>query len=164
MTFSWSQRPYCAPSVQSLEGSLRASPPAGSFRLSSVPAPASFSARGSAAEPFVPLRIRVGTLGAPSNYSSSPSGGLPASGASGGRAAGAHDFPLSTSLSGNLATLSTSFVPSQSGGLLQCWKGGDEFFFLPKPSNLIKFALPTLVFLPNITVFSRAWLLFAPGK
>lgn len=39
--------------------------------------------------------------------------------------------------------------------------GGSDIFFLPKPSNLLKFALPILVFMPNLTIFTKAWPFFA---
>ncbi|PFH32315.1 hypothetical protein BESB_016330 [Besnoitia besnoiti] len=39
--------------------------------------------------------------------------------------------------------------------------GNSDIFFMPKPSNLLKIALPVLVFMPNLTIFTRAWPFFA---
>ncbi|PHJ24942.1 hypothetical protein CSUI_001206 [Cystoisospora suis] len=47
------------------------------------------------------------------------------------------------------------------GHMTSVTTGGSDIFFLPKPSNLLKFALPILVFMPNLTIFTKAWPFFA---
>ncbi|CBZ50713.1 conserved hypothetical protein [Neospora caninum Liverpool] len=39
--------------------------------------------------------------------------------------------------------------------------GNSDIFFLPKPSNLLKVALPAFVFMPNLTIFTRAFPFYA---
>ncbi|KFG57881.1 hypothetical protein TGRUB_211060 [Toxoplasma gondii RUB] len=39
--------------------------------------------------------------------------------------------------------------------------GNSDIFFLPKPSNLLKIALPAFVFMPNLTIFTRAFPFYA---
>ncbi|AFZ79012.1 hypothetical protein BEWA_018570 [Theileria equi strain WA] len=39
---------------------------------------------------------------------------------------------------------------------------GTDIFFLPKPTQLLAFALPVFVLMPNLTVFTRNWFFYAP--
>ncbi|ORM41828.1 uncharacterized protein BXIN_0634 [Babesia sp. Xinjiang] len=80
-------------------------------------------------------------------------------------------LPLSDSQSGHLggtggcsSTLSLhSLVPSTAfGNLCSTEIRGSDIFFLPKPSQLLCFAIPVFVLMPNLTVFARQWFFYAP--
>lgn len=68
-----------------------------------------------------------------------------------------------SSLRSNAETLSPlSHLPlGLLGELNNSTMPGSDVFFLPKPSNLIKFALPTLVFFPNLSIFTKSWPFYA---
>ncbi|KAG6440078.1 putative integral membrane protein [Babesia bovis T2Bo] len=56
-----------------------------------------------------------------------------------------------------------SLVPSSAfGNLCSTQIRGSDIFFLPKPSQLLCFALPVFVLMPNLTVFARHWFFYAP--
>ncbi|GBE60937.1 hypothetical protein, conserved [Babesia ovata] len=81
------------------------------------------------------------------------------------------ELPLKDSQSGHLgdtggcsSTLNLqSLVPSTAFGN-QCGTEirGTDIFFLPKPTQLLFFALPVFVLMPNLTVFTRHWFFYAP--
>ncbi|EAN32416.1 putative integral membrane protein [Theileria parva strain Muguga] len=80
-------------------------------------------------------------------------------------------LPLSSDSSGQFdsnggctSTLDVkSLVPATTFGD-QCSNKmrGTDIFFLPKPSQLLAFALPVFVLMPNLTVFARHWFFYAP--
>lgn len=81
------------------------------------------------------------------------------------------ELPLQDCQSGYLggiggcsSTLSVqSMVPSTAFGN-QCSTQirGSDIFFLPKPTQLLCFALPVFVLMPNLTVFARQWFFYGP--
>ncbi|GFE55077.1 hypothetical protein BaOVIS_024810 [Babesia ovis] len=80
-------------------------------------------------------------------------------------------LPLKESQSGQLggnggcsSTLNLqSLVPSTAfGNLVSTEIRGSDIFFLPKPTQLLCFALPVFVLMPNLTVFARQWFFYAP--
>ncbi|BAM39847.1 conserved hypothetical protein [Theileria orientalis strain Shintoku] len=80
-------------------------------------------------------------------------------------------LPLSTESSGlfdgNGGCTSTldvkSLMPATTFGD-QCSNKmpGTDILFMPKPSQLLAFALPVFVLMPNLTVFARHWFFYAP--
>lgn len=81
------------------------------------------------------------------------------------------ELPLSDERTGHLgstggcsSTLNVqSLVPSTTFGD-QCATQirGSDIFFLPKPSQLLMFALPVFVLMPNLTVFTRQFFFYGP--
>ncbi|XP_022587077.2 uncharacterized protein LOC34620352 [Cyclospora cayetanensis] len=91
-------------------------------------------------------------------------GPLDSSGASlGASAASGSSSLLPASVRGSSETFSVSTSLSQ--GLLGCMNSStlpnSDIFFLPKPSNFLRWGLPVLVFLPNLTLFTRSWPFYA---
>ncbi|KAK1443915.1 hypothetical protein BgAZ_207910 [Babesia gibsoni] len=67
-------------------------------------------------------------------------------------------------IGGCSSTLSVqSLIPSTTFGN-QCSTQirGSDIFFLPKPTQLLFFALPVFVLMPNLTVFTRHWFFYSP--
>lgn len=67
------------------------------------------------------------------------------------------------SLKSSSETLSISSGLSQGllGSLNSATLPNSDIFFLPKPSNLLRWGLPVLVFMPNLTLFTRSWPFYA---
>ncbi|CCF72987.1 conserved Plasmodium protein, unknown function [Babesia microti strain RI] len=79
------------------------------------------------------------------------------------------DFPVgntseTTMFGGCSSTLNLpSLVPLTTfGDTLTNKMRGTDIFFMPKPSQLLPFALPVFVFMPNLTVFFRQWFFYGP--